>query len=105
MKIENKIAFIDALSQDQFDAGLIKFNIPAENNIHSENGEGVWGWVTPEDKEKYQNDDFYGKIPAILLNAPLNYCGILHCWDEVVLQCHGTGRPTLDPDWVKTHLQ
>lgn len=102
--IINKGEFIESLSKEQFDAGLIKFNIPDEDNIYSINGEGVWGWVSQEDKEKYNDDNYHGELIAILLNQPLNYFGRLNWGDEVRLQCHGVSRPTLDPDWVKENL-
>ena len=101
----NKSEFIKSLSKEQFNAGLIKFNIPDEDNIHSNNGEGVWGWVISEDKKKYDNDKYHGELVAILLNQPLNYFGRLKWGDEVKLKCHGENRPTLDPDWVKENLQ
>lgn len=104
-KITNKGKFIESLSEEQFNAGTIKFNIPDEDDIYSSNGEGVWGWVTQEDKEKYNNDNYDGELMAILLNHPLNYFGKLHWGDEVKLKCHGQNRPTLDPDWVKENLQ
>ena len=102
--IENKGAFIESMSKEDFNAGLIKFNIPDEDNIGSTNGEGVWGHVTAEDKKKYNDDSFYDTITAILLNQPLNYYGRLNWGDEVVLRCHGDKRPTLDPQWVIENL-
>ena len=111
--ITNKGEFIKALPSyeyetgfkfNEYEAGLIKFNIPDEDDIYSNNGEGVWGWVTPEDKEKYNDDSYTGQIVAILLNNPLNYWGRLNWGDEVVLDCHGKNRPTLSPEWVKEYL-
>lgn len=103
--MNNKREFIESLSKKDFDEGLIKFNIPDEDRINSLNGEGVWGWATQEDRKKYYDDAYEGKITAILLNHSLNYFGILRWGDEVVLQCHGDSRPTLAPDWVKENLQ
>ena len=51
--MNNKGKFIESMSKEEFDKGLIKFNIPDEDRINSLNGEGVWGWVTQEDKENY----------------------------------------------------
>lgn len=102
--IENKGKFIKSLSEKEYDAGLIKFNIPDEDNIQSLNGEGVWGWVTPENKEKYNDDSYNGSITAILLNQPLNYYGKLNWGDEVILNCHGNSRPTLAPLFVMEKL-
>ena len=102
--ITNKGKFIKGLSDSECEVGLIKFNIPDEDDIYSNNGEGVWGWVTPEDKEKYNDDSYVGQIVAILLNIPLNYYGRLGWGDEVVLDCHGENRPTLSPEWVNEYL-
>lgn len=99
--MNNKSEFIRSLDKEAFEKGLIKFNIPDKDKIDSLNGEGVWGWVTQEDKEKHDDNTYKGKITAILVNHPLNYYGILRWGDEVVLQCHGDSRPTLAPDWVK----
>ena len=103
--IVNRGEFIESLTEEQFNAGLIKFNIPDEDNIYSTNGEGVWGWATQDDKTKYNNDRYQGEIMAIILNSPLNYFGRLKWGDEVRLKCHGYNRPTLDPNWVKENLQ
>ena len=103
--IINKAEFIEALSEEDFNEGCIKFNIPPEENPTSLNGEGVWGWCTPEDKEKYNDDSYNGKITAILSNTPIEYYRRLNWADEVVLQCHGGSRPTLDPEWVKEYLK
>lgn len=39
------------------------------------------------------------------MNQPIEYYGKLQWGDEVVLQCHGDSRPTLDPEWVKANLK
>lgn len=101
MNIINKGDFIQSLPEDQYNAGLIKFNIPSGDSPTDLGGEGVWGWVSPDDKEKFEDDHFTGDISAILLNHPIQFGGVL-CWgDEVKLKCHGDKRPTLHPDWVK----
>lgn len=96
--------FLDSLSEDQLNAGYIKFNIPNEDSLDSPNGEGVWGWVTPEDKLLFNNDSFYGNISAILCNTPFNFGGTLFWGTEVVLQCRGSARPTISKDWVEKHI-
>ena len=103
-EIVNKGSFIESLTEEQFNAGLLKFNIPGDDRLNSLNGEGVWGWAAQEEKEKYNNDRYHDKITVILLNQPLEYFGLLRWGDEVVLRCHGAMRPTLDPDWVKEYL-
>lgn len=103
--ITNKTEFLESLTEEQFNRGCIKFNIPDEKNIYSSNGEGIWGWVTDEDKKKYNDDSYYGKLTVILLNQPLEYYGRLNWGDEVVVQCHGNDRPTLDPEWVMENLK
>ena len=92
----NRKDYIDSLDNETIDAGLIKFNIPTNDDIYSLNGEGVWGYAEPQDKEKYHDDTYIGTITAILLNEPIQDCG-LHLFDEVQLVCHGDSRPTLDP--------
>lgn len=96
--------FLEGLSQEELDAGYMKFNIPDVDNLDSLNGEGVWGWMKPEDKVKYQDDKFYGELTAILCDYPLNFCGILWCGSEVVVQCHGNNRPTLSKRWVEEKI-
>ena len=48
----NKTEFIKNMDKEDFEKGLIKFNIPDEYSPSSLNGEGVWASVTQEDKEK-----------------------------------------------------
>lgn len=105
MSLTYKGDFIEKMSEKEFNAGCIKFNIPDKNNIHSSNGEGVWGWVTPEDKEKYNDNTFVGTIKAILCDHPLNYSGILSWGMEVEILCRGDMRATLNPDWVRKNIQ
>ena len=45
--------FIESLSEEEFKAGCIKFYIPPEDADGC--GESIWGWVTPEDKKKYND--------------------------------------------------
>lgn len=104
LDIPDKSEFFEGLSEDEKNAGYIKFNIPAFNDIYATNGEGVWGWVSPEDKVKYDDDGYTGEITAILCNAPLYYSYKLKWGAEVVLKCHGSKRPTLDPEWIKKYL-
>lgn len=94
---------IESLSEEEFRAGCIKFYIPPEDDDAC--GESIWGWTTPEDKEKYNDDDFYGEIKAILTNQPLNYCGALAWGCEVVLKCNGADRPDLSNDFIENVLQ
>lgn len=94
---------IESLSEEEFRAGCIKFYIPPEDDDAC--GESIWGWTTPEDKEKYNDDDFYGEIKAILTNQPLNYCGALAWGCEVILKCNGADRPDLSNDFIRNILQ
>lgn len=91
----NREAYINNLSQEEIDKGLIKFNIPSNDDIYSLNGEGVWGYAEPSDKAKYYDDTYTGTIKAILLNEPSETGFKL--FDEVTLVCHGDRRPTIDP--------
>lgn len=99
-----KADFLETLSEHELNDGYIKFNIPDEDRLDSLNGEGVWGWVTPEEKEKYNDDSYTGEITAILCNTPLNFYGILWYGSEVKLTCHGDSRPTLSKQWVEDNI-
>lgn len=99
-QLENKIKFLENLGKEELKKGYIKFNIPDENDMYSLNGEGVWAYVSEEDKEKYFDDSYKGKILAILCDDPINHANILSYGTEVVLQCHGKDRATLDPEWI-----
>lgn len=96
--------WFENLSEEEKNAGYIKFNIPDEDNPHKTGGEGVWGWVTPENKKKYDDDNCYDVIKAILCNSPLNYMGFLFWGVEVEIKCNGDCRPTLNPEWVKKYI-
>lgn len=98
--------FIESLSEEEFKAGCIKFYIPPEETYGVDGfGENTCGWATPEDKEKYNDDGFYGEIKAILTNQPLNYYDALTWGCEVVLKCNGTDRPELSNDFIRNILQ
>lgn len=88
--IENKGVMIESMDSAVLEAGYIKFNLPDE---------GVWAYASPEDKKKYDDDSYFGKITAILLNPPL--FSNLNWGDEVTLICHGANRPTLDPEFIE----
>ena len=102
--IKKKEEVVKTLTDEQVNAGYLKFNIPDEDNPAGLSGEGVCGWATQDEKKKYDNDTYNGKITAIIMNQPIEYYGRLNWGDEVVLQCHGDSRPTLDPEWVKENL-
>ena len=57
-------------------AGYLKFNIPNPNTPDALNGEGVWGWANPENKAKYDDDQYKGKLTVVLCNDPAYYGGI-----------------------------
>lgn len=101
----NKSDFIKGLTEQEFNAGTIKFNIPDPDVLGTTlNGEGVWGWLSPEDKSKYLDDSFFGEIKAILLNYPFNYSDLLTWGDEVIIRCNGSMRPVLSEVWIKECL-
>lgn len=101
---ENKGEFFKNLSEEEKENGYIKFNIQSLKDPYSKNGEGVWGWVTPEYRAKYNDDSYEGNIKAILVNVPIRDYGFLEWGTEVTLKCHGSDRPTIDPEWVKLYL-
>ena len=100
-KIIDRSDVLNNMSEEELKAGYIKFNIPSCDDPTSLNGEGVWGWLEPEDKVKYSDDAFTGKVKAILCNTPIEYYGLLYYGAEVQLVCHGDKRPTLDPEWIE----
>ena len=101
---KNKEKFLKTLTYEQLKAGYIRFNVPNKDNPTCLNGEVVFGWVSPEEKEKYDDDTYNGKIKAILTSQPKEYYGRFNYGDEVILQCHGDSSPTLDPEWIKEIL-
>ena len=106
MAIINKSKILENMSDEELKAGYIKFNIPDPEKPYSLNGEGIWGWIDPDDKKnKYDNDDYQGTMMALICNAPINdYYGLLYWGAEVQIKCHGEDRPTLDPDWMKLQI-
>lgn len=103
--IVNKGKFIENMHPEKLKAGCIKFNIPSCEDIYSGNGEGVWGYADEVNKKKYEDNSYTGKITVILLNQPFEYFDKLNWGDEVTLVCHGSNRPTLDPEFVIENLQ
>lgn len=101
--IVNKKDFMISLSEEERNNGYIKFNMQDEDDL-TRIDEGIWGWITEEDKEKYNDDNFFGTITAILCNDPLNFSDRLSYGSEVVLRCNGSDRPTLDIDWIYENL-
>ena len=108
---------IEKMSEDDFNKGCIEFNIPSLNEYEhlcglvemgvketTCNGEGIYGWVNPEDHKKYLDDDFYGEIPAILVNTPLEFYGILDWGTLLSIKCNGPSRPIISPVWVKENI-
>ena len=102
--IPDRFNFLKRLSKEELNAGYIKFNIPDDEDINNTSAEGVWGWVTPEDRLKYEDNNFFGNITAILCNNPLNFFEKLRFGSEVLLKCNGDKRPTLDPGWMTEYL-
>ena len=50
--IINKEDFLKTLTDEQLNAGYLKFNIPDEDNPTGLSGEGVWGWATQDEKKE-----------------------------------------------------
>ncbi len=61
--------------------------------------------MSPEDKEKYDNDNFYGEIKAVLCNDPLSWDGILFWGCEVNVKCNGSLRPVVSFDYITNILR
>lgn len=96
---------IKAMDDYIYNCGLVKFNIPEPENIgKTTNGEGVCGWIRPEDMIKYTDDEFYGELKCVLLNNSLHFNGILKWGIQVVIKCNGPDRPVISPEWVKENI-
>ena len=63
-----------------------------------------WGWVSPEDKERYNDDSFTGEIAVILCNQPLNFYGLFFWGTELVIKCNGSSRPVLSDRWMNENV-
>ena len=96
--------FFESLSEKEKAAGYVTFNIPDPADTTMKDVEEAWGWVSPEDREKYDDNYYYGPLKVILRNDPVHYTGILVAGVEVEIWCNGKKRPILDPDWVEANL-
>jgi hypothetical protein len=97
---KNKSDFIKSLSKEQFDNGLVKFDIVDETLC----SESVWGWIPPEYAEKYYRGELCGTVKVILLNHTLTLFGKVNYGDEVEVIFNGRAIPKLNLDWVKENL-
>lgn len=102
--VQNKKTLIMRLPEAARSEGFIKFNIPDGCGNRGRSGEGVLAWCQPSDKQLYLDNEYYGKIAAIICGKPSSFKGRLEFGDEVVLRCNGEKRPTLDPEWIAEHL-
>lgn len=96
--------FLQNLSNDEFNEGLIKFEMLDDGSEEGINiYERIWGWAAKEEKEKYMDDSFRGDINVILANNPLNFSGILFWGTELAVTCDG-GRPVLSTEWLQENI-
>ena len=102
--IEFQDEYLQRLSEDERINGYIKVNIPRYGK-EGLGGEGCWVWINPQDKEKYADDNFFGKINGILDNETVYaYPGVLLPGMVITMKCNGDKRPTLDPEWIQEKL-
>lgn len=94
---------VEAMSDTERQAGLLKFNIPGPQNPDCLNGEGIFAWANPDSKKLYNDDGYFGKLTVILANDSWTY-DCLRMGVEVVIRCNGANRPILDPEWAKEKL-
>lgn len=92
--------FLQQLSKEEFNKGMIKINLQKINSLNSLNGEGCWAWISEEDRKEYDNDTSNAVVKVILSNSPLEYMGILFWGSELEVKCNGSNRPTLSKEWV-----
>lgn len=96
--------FLRRLSDEEFNEGLIKFEMLDDGSEDGMNiSERIWGWVTKEDKEKYMDDSYSGDIKVILANNPLNFAGVLF-WGTELAITRKSGNPVLSAQWMKDNV-
>ena len=94
---------VEAMSDMERQAGLLKFNIPDPQTPDRLNGEGIFAWANPDSKKLYNDDGYFDKMTVILANDSWTY-DCLRMGVEVIIRCNGANRPILDPEWVKEKL-
>jgi len=105
-EIKNRTDFFRSLTETEQDAGYMKFRIPNDGTQDERiTGEGIWGWLKPEDYKKWEDDAFYGELPCILCNDPIFYADKLRVYDEVVIKCNGNCRPDLSERFIEEYLR
>ncbi|NFO41852.1 hypothetical protein FDB42_17540 [Clostridium botulinum] len=92
--------FLQQLSEEEFNSGMRKVNLQEIDNLDKLNGEGVWVWLSEEDRKEYDDNNSNKVIKAILANSPLAYMGILFWGSEIEIRCNYGGRPNLSKEWV-----
>lgn len=93
--IANKREFVENMSEEELKNGYIRFYIQGD--------EHVWGYATPEDKVKYNNNK---DLTAILLNWPLSYSNVLHWGDEVKLKYDEKLEYfNVDEEWIHNEIE
>lgn len=90
--IKNKGDYIESLSEENLNKGLVKLYIPDPDSVVS--GESIWGYLEPN---KYSATDEDVKI--ILLNDSFCYLGLLHWGDEILCK-RKRDSYILDVDWI-----
>lgn len=83
---------ITALTEEEFNAGLIRIYLNEDGF-----GERIWGWASPEEKEKEN-------ITAVFVNHPLNYSWLLQWGSEVKLTRNRYDEFILDPKWLNREI-
>lgn len=92
--------FLKQLSIDEFNNGIRKVNLQEINDLDNLNGEGVWVWLSEEDRKEYSNDSSNKIIKGILANNPFNYENILFWGSEIEIKCNCDKRPNLSKEWT-----
>lgn len=92
--------FLSNVTEEEFSKGMRKVNLPEIDDLDSPNGEGVWVYVQPEDRDLYDGYSKGNIINVILANTSLYYPDIIFWGSEVPVRLNGTSRPTLSKEWV-----
>ena len=96
----NKREFIQNLTDEEWEDGLIRVKIPDYDGIP----EYLWVWISMEDRLKYLKENSNEIITGILCNTPLNFSGILCCFFEIEIQCRGKELPIISEEWVYKNI-
>lgn len=102
--IKNYGSKIEALSETEFNAGLIRFMIDPITS--SDIAESVWGWCEPSIKSKADDPSYDGDIEVVILNNPISNSYNHVKWGDIVsVHCSPDNRVRhVSKSWVDEYI-